>query len=265
MCHSTQSEVPQKSAVTTFTVVPLYPTHPRHLSPDHIQRKWHGRTHTVGNERLHAINLPTCRAQHIVGPRVQQKAKEAQQPSSNKRSQSLSLTDRQTDGQTRAPVYTDSGQHAFWKKRTQICCNRMNPGGLLPLFLSSMWWRNFPAVLRSRACCFCPHQAAALGRFHVSVLVPGFWAPPLHSPVFPAAHNHNINSFFFICSCQDPSSPRDVLLPADSAVLGHGSKAGHFTRLSSADWWLGFFKHGGAQRESERGMERGREWSRRMK
>lgn len=50
--------------------------------------------------------------------------------SSNKRSQSLSLTDRQTNRQTRAPVYTDSGQHAFWKKRTQICCNRMNPGGL---------------------------------------------------------------------------------------------------------------------------------------
>lgn len=34
-----------------------------------------------------------------------------------------------------------------------------------------------------------------------------------------------------------------------SAVLGHCSTAGHFTRLSSADWWLGLFKHRGARRE----------------
>lgn len=43
----------------------------------------------------------------------------------------------------------------------------------LPCFLSAVGWRNGPAVLTSRADCFFLHGAVALGRFHVSVFVPG--------------------------------------------------------------------------------------------
>lgn len=192
---------------------------------------------TVGNEHLHTINVQARCTQYVPGPRGQRKAKEAQLSVSvcscslQKQNIPVSLAAALTDRQTHAPAYADSGQHAFSKKRKLICCDRVNSDRLY-LFISS---RVVEFSCSSKFTCVLFFSSSSCGTHQVSCLClcPRVLSSSSTLTRLSRSSQSQYKLFFF--SSKDLSSPKDVLLPAGSAVPGHGSKAGHFTRLSSAD------------------------------